>query len=78
MTMDDFYNLSIEVKPYNEMPLSVFLYNNSGKQLDHFFWELDRENRKKVVPLTKYEAYDVKVEVLQQGDVVASQVFKMY
>jgi hypothetical protein len=77
-SLDDLLNLKIDVKPYNELPLSLFLYNISGKQLDHVFWEPTKESRQMVIPLTKYDAYDIKLEILQQGDVIISQTFKLY
>lgn len=77
-SLDDLLNLKIDVKPYNELPLSIFLYNLSGKQLDYIFWEPVRDSRQLVIPLSKYDAYDVRLEVLQQGDVIISQTIKLY
>jgi hypothetical protein len=76
--MDDLLNLTISVKAYNKDPLSIFLYKDNGEQLEYFFWEPDNDLRKKIFNLSKYDAYEVKLEVMQLGDPLLVKRFPLY
>ena len=77
-TLDDLLNLTISVEKYNKLPLSIFIYDGLGKQLEFIFWEPTVDNRNTTINLSQYDAYDFKLEVLQQGDQVLVQEFKTY
>lgn len=76
--LDDLLNLSISIQPYNTKPVSIFFYNGSGDQLEYIFWEPKEGELEKVFHLSDYDAYDIKVEILQGGDVQYSNTFQMY
>jgi hypothetical protein len=78
VAMDELLNLTIEVAPYNNHPLSIFFYKENGDQLDFVFWEPSGEERKKTINLSQFDAYEVKLEILQLGDPAISEVYALY
>ncbi|MFT4737028.1 MAG: hypothetical protein ACI8QD_001082 [Cyclobacteriaceae bacterium] len=76
--VDDLLNLKITVEPYNTLPLTIFLYNGSGDQLDFIFWETSIKEREKLINLSQYDAYDIRLEILQQGDVAHEEKYQTY
>ncbi len=76
--MDELLTLKIDVEHYNDFPISIFLFDISGEQLDFIFWEPEKENSTKLIDLTKYDAYEVRLEIMQQGEVVVNETFSMY
>lgn len=78
VNLDDLLNLTIEVQPYNTKPISIFFYNGSGEQLHYLFWEPKKGDLKKEFNLSDFDAYDIKVEILQDGDVQYSETFQTY
>ncbi|MFY0689495.1 MAG: hypothetical protein JXQ90_20160 [Cyclobacteriaceae bacterium] len=77
-SVDDLLNLKIHIKDYNKDPASIFLFGMGDKQLDYVFWEPTIEVREKVINLSKYDAYEIRLDILQKGDVVFSETFSMY
>lgn len=78
VSMDDLLNLTIEVKPYNTKPISLFFYDGSGEQLKYVFWEPKEGEYSMTFNLSEFDAYDVKLEILQEGDVQFTEVYSTY
>ncbi len=76
--MDNLLNLTVSVKAYNKNPVSIFLYKGNGEQLDHIFWEPTNDERSMVIKLVDYDAYDIRLEILQMGEVVLDETFSTY
>ena len=71
-------NLDINVKEFNTAPVNIFVYNSDGEQLDYMFWEPALASRTKKIDLTQYDGYEIKLEILQNGDVAYKDEFKLY
>jgi hypothetical protein len=54
------------------------LYNGLGEQLKYIFWEPNEDDFKKVIHLSDLDAYDIKVEILQNGDVIFTETYSTY
>jgi hypothetical protein len=76
--LDDLLNLSIKIEQYNKLPVSIFLYNGTGEQLEFIFWEPTFEERTKVINLSQFDAYEIKLEILQQGDLAFEAEYQIY
>ncbi|MDH5609241.1 MAG: hypothetical protein OEY56_07155 [Cyclobacteriaceae bacterium] len=76
--LDEFLNLTISVKSYNKIPLSIFLYKDNGEQLDFIFWEPENDQFTKTIKLNEYNAYEIKLEILQKGDLMFSESYKLF
>lgn len=76
--LDDLLNLNITVEKYNNLPVSIFLFDGEGNQLEFMFWEPTLEERTKTISLTKFDAYDIRLEILQQGDVAFEAKYQTY
>ncbi len=71
-------NLDINVKSFNKDPINIFLFNKSGTQLDHVFWQPDNISRSKKIDLTRYSSKEIKLEIVQNGDLAFKDEFKLY
>lgn len=76
--MDNLLNLKITVAAYNKLPLSIFLYDGSNSQLEFIFWEPTLTERTKVINLSQFDAYDIRLEILQQGDLAFEAKYQTY
>ncbi len=70
-------NLDINVKDYNTKPMNIFLFDFSGDQIDYVFWE-PTDSRSKKIDLSRYDAYEIKLEIVQGGDLAFQEEFRLY
>ncbi|MFZ9045890.1 MAG: hypothetical protein ACO2ZZ_08480 [Cyclobacteriaceae bacterium] len=75
--LDNLLNLRISVEKYNKLPVSIFLYEGK-KQLDFIFWEPTLDERIKIINLGNYDAYEIRLEILQKGDVAFEEQYRTY
>lgn len=75
---DELLNLNLQVEAKKQPPVSVFLYDGAGEQIAYIFWEPDEQNFRKSINFSTYDAYDIKVEILQNGDVIFTDTYSTY
>ncbi len=78
VSIDDLLNLKITVINPETDPLNLLFYNSSGEQLDYIFWEPREGDLEKSYNLSQLDAYDIKVEILQNGNGIFSETYSTY
>ncbi len=72
------YQMDILVAEFNNLPMNIFLFNAYGDQIDYVFWEPSSDERQKRISLHSYDAYEIKVEILQNGDIAYKKEYALY
>lgn len=76
--VDDLLNLIVSVKSYNIIPVNIFFYKADGEQIEYIFWEPTLDELSTTIHLSDYDAYEIRVELLQQGEPVFDETFNTY
>ncbi len=72
------FKLDINVEDVNDKPMNIFLFNAFGDQIDYVFWEPTLANRTKKIDLSRYDAYEIKLKIVQNGDLAYQEEYKLY
>lgn len=75
----DYPALHVHTQPYNRAPMNIFIYDTSEKLLDLYYWEPAKsaaQSRK--IDMTKYDGFEVRVLIVQEGQDVVDQLVPLY
>lgn len=74
----DYPQLTINVSQYNMNPMNIFVYDSYDNLLKMFYWEPSAENPRKTLDIGKFEGYEIRLQIVQDGEDKLDQLVQLF
>ena len=74
----DYPTLNINVTQYNMDPMNIFIYTMEDRLLKMYYWEPHENITTKKINLESFEGYEVRVQIVQDGEDKLEQLVPLY